>query len=54
MSTLFPTPKPQAADPRDKRCATCQGPHAHCGIAGMWFCLRCVPADYWPQRDDDA
>lgn len=35
-------------DPREKRCATCQGPNAHCGIAGQWFCRRCVPADWAP------
>lgn len=52
MSELFPTPdKP---DPRIHFCATCRAPNAPCGMAGMFFCTRCVPPDWYPAKDGGA
>lgn len=47
------TPAPAKTDPREKRCAACGGPRAHCGMAGQWFCVEHVPADFWPPESGE-
>lgn len=49
MSDLFHKPAPKA-DPREKRCAGCRGPNAHCGDGGQWFCVACVHPSFWPKN----
>lgn len=35
--------------PREQACQTC-GAAAPCGTGNAFYCLRCVPANYWPAK----
>lgn len=34
--------------PREHVCRGCAGV-ASCGIGDAWFCVPCVPSDFWPK-----